>query len=115
MKSSAQQYGVCDLKYAIELKELGFKQEGLWCWRLYKIGTKLKGELVSTENKNKECIVIAHTATELATILPKFQIKKIDNGYFIKSYPFDYIFDDSLANTMAKHLIRLIKEGIVKL
>ena len=24
--------GVCDLKYAIELKKLGYKQEGLWSW-----------------------------------------------------------------------------------
>lgn len=31
----AKKYGVCDLKYAQKLKELGFKQESLWYWVVY--------------------------------------------------------------------------------
>ena len=110
----AKQYGVCDLKYAIELKELGVKQEGLWSWfyNSYMKKHYVQHEAFDDED-SKVCRAI--TVSELADVLPKFRIKKIDNGYFIKSYPFDDVFDKSLANAMAKMLIYLIKKGTIKL
>ncbi len=141
--------GVCDLKYAIELKDLGYKQEGIWWWVVYEgedyqlgIYNKKENEFTFmsekgfTQRLDKD--IVAPTVAELGKALPyrvrlefadywlyiskakshwDIRYKSFSEGrYHSMGLPDKGMFQgDTLANAMAKMLIYLIKEGIVKL
>lgn len=117
---------VCSLELAKRLKELGVKQEGLFKW-------------ASNDNKvtfhiwpNPQLYAgdfIAFTVAELGEMLPsylneEFLIIEKEKDYW--SIHYDVISsghhqnrlytqeDKSLANTMAKMLIHLLENGLIK-
>ena len=76
----AKKYGVCDLKYAQKLLNLGVKQESLWFW--FEQGNKVhegyenkKPEYIWVlqpyfKGMNKYCTCSAFTVAELGEMLP---------------------------------------------
>lgn len=88
--------GCCDLKYAIELKKLGVKQESEWYWFKNPHG---EGWLLNNNGSKKLEHVSAFTVAE---------VEKMLYTHGIRNYYFG-------ANLKAEKLIYLIKEGLIKL
>lgn len=137
LEIQAKKYGVCDLKYAQELKELGVKQESLWWWidindtRIWKDTNKpyiasSRKSCYSTKKEENDYIqnnyfYSAFTVAELGEILPKW-IYTIRLDY----EPYDKcwcvvgkngmieITANTEANARAKMIIWLIKKGYIK-
>ncbi len=135
MKSLAEQYGVCDLKYAIELKELGYKQTGFLRWahicgsqRLYlRVNDNAYSDRsyiiapLDIDSEIETFKVIAPTVAELGEALPIdvycMRTRELGELFWKAQYISGYvrIDADTEANARAKMLIYLIKKGIVKL
>ena len=126
--------GVCDLKYAIELEQLGFKQEGLFWW--VQDNSKqpdcypkpINGWRLLTkdiiDNIGFEAYIVAPTVSELGELLPlnvSSYRGDISSNPSVKSlvwlctYKKKVIIADTEANVRVQMLIYLIKKGIVKL
>ena len=108
-----------DLEIAKELKENGFPQSKTSS--LYYINDK-EGKYYTNypdtiERKLKfyiDKIIHLPTSDEILKELPTgTRIKKIDNGYFVKTYPYDFIFKEKLSNALAKMWLYLKKEGYI--
>lgn len=108
---------VCSLELAKKLKELGVRQESLWVWAKFgPFGNEwdiaLSESMVGSKKKE---LYSAFTVAELSELLP-------DDYYSFRSKNKWYTetFDDDVcevsfnhANSKAKMLIHLIKEGVV--
>lgn len=119
---------LCSLELAKKLKELGVKQDSLFCW-----GTEFDLEFLPTEIRNENVVVAAFTSSELGEMLPDslesntasyctkqliYQKSKGIHGIGYwkgdhqQAYP---SFNDTTeANCRAKMLIWLIENGYVK-
>ena len=128
MKSLAEQYGVCDLEYAKELKELGYEQCGTWRYEqkdTYHPRYKLVRCPTNTDAILKR--YVAPTVAELGKALPIGFTTYFDGQgwYSLGTNPLSLLMPgdfkslaihaDTEANCRARMLIYLIKEGIVKL
>lgn len=80
MKTLKQQ--VTCLKLSQEMKELGYKQEGLWWWRGIE---DLNNTIWNIEHWNGnpefEEWIVAPTAEELLSVFPDCELFKLDNEY----------------------------------
>lgn len=137
-------HGYCDLKYAIELKKLGVKQESEWYWikerdcdnKIVNIELKHHHNRACGDYCNCYCnsCYSAFTVAELGIILPSFINDKNQKEYNLRIYKFGkfwhvtYEWDDgydggfsvinihdkSEANARAKMVIDLKKRGLLK-
>ena len=132
---------MCDLKYAVKLKELGVKQDSLFYIDEYdKIYNEKEAELILDENKYyrdiREPIKLysAFIAEELTKLLPKWlsvpkcenlYINSLNNGYWVCYGVLDNgkllkkedsLFNDKkLSNVLAQQLIWCIENEYIKL
>ncbi len=118
---------VVSLELSKELKEAGYKQEGLWWWNCCWSGCDKKGEpytLLLREKANGwEDWIAAPTIAELFEQLPKkigdktINVHKVLEGYEVyatNQYGASYErFDYNLANAMAKMYLYLKKERLL--
>jgi hypothetical protein len=113
---------VCSLDLANRLRELGVKQESLF---YYAIGNhlKLNDSLIFAPGKFTETTVMlrdyysAYTASELLEMLPKscYEIINSIRWVDVTSEFYEISFKkDNLCDALAKMLIHLIEQGIVK-
>ena len=114
---------VCDIEYSKRLKELGVKQESLFYWVKMSHGNwnlGLYSEITQWQGYDS---ISAWTVAELGEKLPtaingtSIIIFKNDYGEYICSdeSPEATFSDTKLSNSLAKMLIHLIKEGVIKL
>jgi hypothetical protein len=117
---------VCSLELAKRLKELGVKQDSLFCWT-----TDLDIEFLPTDIRNDHVVIAAFTVAELGEMLPKeingfffTQIPTINNEWYLfyrhafSTMNLDneeiYSDDENEANARAKMLIYLIENDLIK-
>lgn len=121
---------VCSLELAKRLKELGVKQDSLFCWHDDTILEYLPSDI-----RNEKVCIAAFTVAELGEMLPesyksefisksRLAIYKHHYGYYICYEGLDYegwkkimtieFKEETEANARAKMLIWLIEQGHVK-
>jgi hypothetical protein len=119
---------LCSFELAQRLKELGVKQESLFCWT-----TDLDLEYLPFEIRNNEICIAAFTVSELGEMLPKYIIQEGHEYYYNQilskhcdswaifysnSFHFwdgDDVGDKNEANARAKMLIYLIENKLIAL
>ena len=124
---------VVSLELSKQLKEAGYKQEGLWWWSIQKPETKKEYPRFKAnpriesyiEKENKFWYrVVAPTVAELGEALPATLLfktivtYKTNTEYFCETWPTTKDLGewaDTEANTRCKMLLYLVKEGLVKL
>jgi len=130
---------VCSLELSKQLKECGYKQEGLWLWvenskdgtiRLwfqeaaeiefnsYKNASFSKWKKQNTTMFDTCRVYSAPTATELLDRLPEYiRVKKYGSSFVVKWDRKDSnvpaIGEDKCANALAEMYIYLQKEGLI--
>jgi len=121
---------VCSLELAEQLKKLNCKQESLWWWIVPGMG--IEPYLADHKKKTTGEIYSAFTVAELGEMLPKYI--DTDDRYWltiscpIKDWKIGYWADNdcvvafkstqrnkTLTNAMAKMLIYLLENGLIKL
>lgn len=117
------EYQVCSLELSKKLKELGVKQESLFCWT-----NNIDLEFLPSDSRNNKVCIAAFTTSELGEMLPA-----MINGSFLDTTKYIDISkystflrtrysnagiisqpDTNESNTRAKLLIFLIENGHVK-
>ena len=111
--------GCCDLKYAKKLKELGVKQEGVFCY--WQNATTKEWNFSNHLSHSPSKALSAFTVAELGELLPD----NVLSYHWYKEYTavargednsiIHSIWADTEANARAKMLIWLIKQGKVKI
>jgi len=116
--------GCCDLKYAIELKELGVKQESLWWWEISPSKQILRLKLNEQIESFQYTYYCAYTVAELGELLPdaitgkegfclisKGHKWQCEFGYYeyTELQEIKTLLADTMANCMALMVIFLIE------
>ena len=119
---------VVSLELSKKLKDLGFEQESLFYWDYRnKVGEELKDTIIDKKQiENYDCAYSAYTVAELGEMLPHeisdkdLEVCKIGEGLWSTGYPvafpiaLNYEKDKTMANSMAKMLIYLKENNILK-
>lgn len=127
---------VISLEYAKKLKELGVKQESLFWWDINNQQLISKAEFewgYDEEIENIDGMISAYTVAELGEMLPALlnnkekvyygylTLTKYDKGEWEIAYNFDSLNNEieidssSLATGLAKMLIHLLENNLIKL
>jgi hypothetical protein len=123
---------VCSFELSQELEKLGVKQNSIFYWRKYSLCKNT--DLYYIPNKETDLLILsgkleynysAFTVAELGEILPVgVDITKVwdrpkllvNKFWEIKFEGIDYIFEDkNIVNAMAKMLIYLLENNLIKL
>lgn len=108
---------VCSLELSKRLKELGVKQESLFCWT-----TELDLEFLPTRLRNPNICVAAFTVAELGEMLPeRHRTHKEKDCWYVTTHHclrcdgHDHLWSDkNEANARAKMLIYLIENKLME-
>jgi len=114
---------VVSLESAKKMKELGYKQEGLWWW-LYGVQTP---HIISNEFKEdaeylreRDDICVAPTVAELGEVLPDWYVSQrlaSNNGWVCYNVENKLTYPETLGETEAEArgemCLYLLKEGVI--
>jgi len=108
---------VCSLELSNKLKELGVKQESLYCWLEASDGARLMTNPANDSYKFFEQSS-AFTVAEIGEMLPsRYKQGKYNGKYYAEHYEDNFDLcegSDTEANARAKMLVYLLETNLIK-